>query len=388
MDLYVYLNVLDWVIYIIVAMSVLYLLLYGIASKFYHNPQYPDSEKMNRILVLFPAYREDNVIISSVQSFLLQEYPKDLYELVVISDHMQEETNEKLKQLPITFLEVTFEQSSKAKALNFALENFENGSFDIVTILDADNIVDPFYLKDVNNAFASGVKVLQAHRIAKNLQTDVAVFDAVSEEVNHSIFRKGHCALGLSSALVGSGMAFDYKWFRENVVCLKTAGEDKELEILLLKQSVKIEYADKIYVRDEKTSKGKVYFSQRQRWLSAQYNMLVSNFRNIPMCFRTRNLNYFDKIIQWMLLPRAVMFGLTGLMTLFLLIISWEYALKWFILLFLLMFIFALTLPGDLLKIFIKRSWKTVPALSVMMFLNFFKIKKGKKFIHTPHGQE
>jgi len=257
-----------------------------------------------------------------------------------------------------------------------------------VVILDADNMVEPSFLKGINNAYASGAKAIQAHRAAKNLQTGVAVFDAVSEEVNHSVFRKGHCALGLSSALVGSGMAFDYTWFKENVVHLKTAGEDKELETLLLKQSVKIEYLDELYVMDEKTTKDKVYSSQRQRWLSAQYSMLMSNLKNIPMCIRTGNINYFDKIIQWMLLPRVVMFGLTGLMTMLVLILSWENSIKWFVLLFLMIALFILATPGDLLKLFLKKSWKTVPTLFVMMFLNFFKMKKGKKFIHTPHGQE
>lgn len=388
MGFMIFLNVLDWLIFVMVALSVLYLVLYGIASKFYREKQFPVSNEFRKVLILFPAYKEDSVILNSVNNVLQQEYPKDSYELVVISDHMQDSTNEAIRQLPVTLLEVTFEQSSKAKALNFAMDHFAANSFDIVTILDADNMVDSSYLTVLNNAFSSGVRALQAHRIAKNMQTGVAVFDAVSEEVNHSIFRKGHCALGLSSALVGSGMAFDFNWFKENVSALKTAGEDKELEALLLKQSIKIEYLDSLYVKDEKTSQDNVYSSQRQRWLSAQYNMMSSNLRNIPFCIRTRNINYLDKIIQWMLLPRMVMFGLTGLMALLVLIIHWESAIKWSVLIFLLIGLFVIATPDGLLKKFIQKSWKTVPTLCFMMFLNFFKMKKGKKFIHTPHGQD
>jgi len=381
------LSILDWVIFILVALSVLYLIIYGIASKFYREKQFPDTKDFRKVLVLFPAYKEDSVIVNSVNEFLKQDYPKEFYELVVISDHMQDSTNEKIGQLPVNLLKVTFEHSSKAKALNFAMDQYDADSFNIVTILDADNMVDASYLSTINKAFSFGVKALQAHRIAKNMQTGVAVFDAVSEEVNHSIFRKGHCAFGLSSALVGSGMAFEYKWFRENVTCLKTAGEDKELEALLLKQSIKIEYLDTLYVKDEKTSQDNVYSSQRQRWLSAQYTMMISNLCNIPMCIRTRNINYLDKIVQWMLLPRMVMFGLTGLMAVLVLIIDQESAIKWFILVFLLIGLFVIATPDGLLKVFIQKSWKTVPKLCFMMFLNFFKIKKDKKFIHTPHGQ-
>ena len=388
MGFYLFFSVLDWAVFIILAFSVFYLLVFAIASKFYRNPQYPDSNELNRILVLFPAYREDDVILLSVKNFLLQNYPKELYELVVISDHMEDKTNEALQNLPVSLLMVTFEQSSKAKALNFAMDQFAENHFDIVTILDADNLVEPFFLREINNAFVSGVKALQAHRTAKNLQTEVAIFDAVSEEVNNSIFRKGHCALGLSSALVGSGMAFGFKWFKENVRKLHTAGEDKELEALLLKQSVHIEYLNDLRVMDEKTSSNKVYYSQRQRWLAAQYTSLASNLRNIPMCIRTGNINYLNKIVQWMLLPRVVLLGAATLIAFMLLAFAWENAVKWFFLLFLISMVFVLSTPWPLLKLFVQKCWKTVPVLFVMMILNFFKIKKGKSFIHTPHGQK
>lgn len=388
MTLYTLFTVLDWTFFTVVALSVFYLLFFVIASKFYHNSQYPESENYSKILVLFPAYQEDAVIVPSAKTFLFQDYPKDRFEVVIISDHMQNSTNEKLQQLPVTVLNVTFEQSSKAKALNFAMDHFDVSSFDIVTILDADNEVDAVYLRRINNAYASGVKAVQAHRVAKNTQTDVAVFDAVSEEVNNTIFRKGHCALGLSSALIGSGMSFDFNWFKENVTHLRTAGEDKELEALLLRQSIYIDYLNDLYVKDEKTSHQKVYSSQRQRWLAAQYTMLFSKLKDIPVCIRTRNINYLDKIIQWMLLPRVVMFGLTGVFAFLYLVIAWESAIKWFVLILLMCLIFAFATPWDLFKVFLSKSWKTVPVLFVTMAMNFFKIKKGKAFIHTPHGQE
>ncbi|MDD4921397.1 MAG: glycosyltransferase [Bacteroidales bacterium] len=388
MNVYFFLSVLDWAIFIMIAFSAVYLLIFVLASKFYHPRQYPDSDQLSRILVLFPAYGEDDVILHSVAHFLLQDYPKEQYELVVISDHMQDETNEALQKMPISLFVVTFEQSSKAKALNFAMEHFEKDQFGIVTILDADNLVEPSYLHSVNNACHSGVKALQAHRTAKNHQTEVAVFDAVSEEVNNTIFRKGHCALGLSSALVGSGMAFDFNWFKENVVHLQTAGEDKELETLLLMQSIKIEYLDGLYVMDEKTSKNHVYYRQRQRWLAAQYSTLFSNLKNIPRCIRSGNFNYLNKIIQWSMLPRVVLFGFATFMALILLLFASESSVKWFVLIFLMGIIFVLATPGPLFRLFIRKSWKTVPVMFVMMILNFFKMHKGKIFIHTPHGQE
>ena len=81
--------------------------------------------------------------------FLLQDYPKDHYHLVVISDHMQPETNELLRKHPITVLTPTFEKSSKAKAMQYAI-NEVKGDFDNVVILDADNVVRPEFLSQLN----------------------------------------------------------------------------------------------------------------------------------------------------------------------------------------------------------------------------------------------
>ena len=87
-------------------------------------------------------------------------------------------------------------------------------------LLDPDNDVDTDMLLKINDAYYSGCNAMQTHRIAKRRDTNIAVLEAVSEEINNSIFRKGHTGLGFSSALIGSDMAFDFKIFSQCVdVC-------------------------------------------------------------------------------------------------------------------------------------------------------------------------
>jgi cellulose synthase/poly-beta-1,6-N-acetylglucosamine synthase-like glycosyltransferase len=198
---------------------------------------YPPVNELMRYLILFPAYKEDKVIVKSVNEFLKQTYPSERYTLVVISDQMQEETNDILRQMPICLLEVHFEQSTKARALNFAIKELDCDKFDAVIIVDGDNLVEPNFLEEVNKACVTvKTKAYQAHRVAKNTNTTVSVLDAVSEEINNSIFRKGFANAGFSATLSGSGMIFEMNWFKEHVAKLTSSGEDKELEVLLLKQ--------------------------------------------------------------------------------------------------------------------------------------------------------
>lgn len=69
------------------------------------------------------------------------------------------------------------------------------------------------YLDKINDVFYPGCSVVQTHRVTKNLNTDMVVLDAVNEEINNPIFRKGHVRFGFSSVLVGSGAAFEYPLF-------------------------------------------------------------------------------------------------------------------------------------------------------------------------------
>lgn len=60
------------ILYTILAINIGYLLLFALASKFYRRHNYPNTPKHNKFAVLFPAYKEDKVILPTIQSFLQQ----------------------------------------------------------------------------------------------------------------------------------------------------------------------------------------------------------------------------------------------------------------------------------------------------------------------------
>ena len=106
-------HIIDILLWLFMAGSVAYIVFFAIISLFHHTPKPLPSSAIhhNKFLILYPAYHEDRVILSSVRQFLSQDYPTDLYTLTVISDHMQANTNEQLSQLPITLLQPAFEKS-------------------------------------------------------------------------------------------------------------------------------------------------------------------------------------------------------------------------------------------------------------------------------------
>ncbi len=378
------LYIFEYICWILASVAVAYPLIYSLASLGTRKSYYPTANKQHKFAILFPAYKEDRVIIPVVESFLQQHYPQELYKVIVISDHMQDTTNEHLAQLPITLLKANYENSSKAKALNFAMNHFGRDEFDAVVILDADNIVDTNFLLEINKVFDAGVQAIQAHRTAKNRNTDIAVLDGLSEEVNNSIFRRGHVRLGISSALIGSGMIFNYQWFHDNVKHLVTTGEDKELEVLLLKQRIFIEFLDEVYVYDEKTQGEKRFYNQRRRWLATQFAQWGRVFKDLPRAILSGNIDYSDKLIQWMLPPRLILFVGIIVMGSIMQIIDWPLALKWWALFLIMGVTLCLAIPDKLVDDRFKKSINKLPLLFIMMVVNLFRMKgMNKKFVNT-----
>ncbi len=376
----------DWILFTFLTFCVAYLLIFAIASLFYHEKQYPDTEIRHRFLVLFPAYAEDGVIVNSIQTFLQQDYSKEYYQIATISDHQKEETDKQLRDLPIITLIATYEDSTKAKALKLAIDKIE-GDFDTVVILDADNLAPTNFLSEINKMRATGKKAIQVHRKGIVNDSPISLLDDVSEEINNSIFRKGHQVLGLSSALTGSGMAFDYTWFKSNISKANSAGEDKELEMMLLKQKIHILYSDKLYVFDKKTDNQEAIGKQRKRWMASQYSLALTSIPNLGKALFSLNISYADKIIQWILPPRLVQLTFIFGITLVMLVFSNSFCSdKWLYLALAQMLAILILIPARYWNKRLIFSFIKIPILTFKIINNLFHLKGASKlFSHTKH---
>lgn len=380
------LTIIDWLLVLTLLLPVLYLFLFAAFSMRRRTDDYSPARKQRRFVTLIPAYKADAVILRTAQAALAQEYPEGLHRVAVIADRLKPETLAGLRRLPLTVIVVMFENSSKAKALTAATDQLGPGAADVVTILDADNLVGPDFIARLNEVFDTGMVAVQAHRTAKNRDSDTAVLDAASEEINNSIFRRGHVALGLSSALIGSGMAFAYDWFRDNIRKCRTSGEDKELEALLLRQRIYIDYLDDLMVLDEKVQGEGAYYNQRRRWIAAQFYALGSALRDLPGALLRGNYDYVDKLVQWCLPPRMLLIGLVPLWAVAMTFLDPWGSVKWWAAWLLLLFAMAMALPDEQTDAKLGHALRRVPVLVLLTAANLFRLGGTRdKFIHTRH---
>lgn len=380
-------HIMEYTLYIYLSVSVGYIVLFSAASHFFKQKKYPATTVRQRFIILVPAYKEDAVIHACVTSVLRQTYPAELYDLIVISDHMRPETNALLRKERISLIELHEKESSKAKALRIAAETITDQPYDYVLILDADNLISPCYLQELNKAASQSIKAIQTHRKAKNMNTDIALLDAAIEEMNNSIFRKGHIRLGFSSALTGSGMAFDLRWFVRNIIHTHSTGEDKELEELLLRQGIHIEYIDTLETLDEKVRQPDALRNQRRRWIATQLFLALKMGRNLPTALLNGNGDYLLKTLQAFIAPRSILLALIGFFSCVLCIFSPTSSIKWWILLILLNGALYLAIPSNMRYKYMSRILRQTPYFVIIMLLNLFHLKgMAQKFNHTQHG--
>lgn len=373
------LGYIDIILFSLGTFTVIYMLIYTIAAMIKRNDKYTESRVKHRFAVIFPAYKDDEYILQSVKSFLQQEYPIDCYDIIVIADHLQPETNIQLSQLPIILLQGNLINSSKMKSVKVAMSQLHEEDYDLVLIMNADNTADNNLLNELNNTYSSGSNAIQVHRIRQERPNSVAVLNAITDEINNSIFRAGHAALGLSSSLNGSGMAFDFDWFKQAISNVDNKEDEKVIESLLLKEQIYIEYLNKSYIYATRKEGKKKFYSQRQNWIKAHYYSLFTNISHLPGAIFSGNFDYADRILQWVSFPRTILLGIIILAGTFYTYIDWLSGLKWWGLLFTFLLTLAFATPDYLVDDKFNKAIKVTPFMGLGMILNLLIGSKKKQ---------
>jgi cellulose synthase/poly-beta-1,6-N-acetylglucosamine synthase-like glycosyltransferase len=375
--------------------AAVYFLAFAVASHFYKEINPLQETRKYHIVVLIPSFKEDSVIVETALSAIIHISNRCSFEVLVVADSLLPNTIKRLQETGAKTLPVAFDKSTKSKSINKALEIIPD-TCDYILLLDADNQMAEGFLDHIVEKLEQGFRVVQGHRTALNSNTSFAFLDGLSEEVNNAIFRKGHRVLGFSASLIGSGFACEYQLFKELMGEIKAVGGfDKELELALIKRNIKIGYANQAIVFDEKIQQSAAFVNQRRRWLSAQ---LIYFNRNVWDGFRQLlkhgNIDYFDKVMQFMLPPRIITLGVTFVFAILHLGLSWfgHHPLSLFPASWTGLFITAtmavlLSVPAEKFSMGLIKSLLALPKGFLLTLLALLKIRgANKKFIHTQHG--
>lgn len=243
----------------------------------------PKAEPRRRFAVLVPARNEENVVGFLVRSLLNQEYPRDMYDVIVIPNGCTDGTAAAAEKAGAKVLNCTVPTSSKGDVLRFAFEKVpEMGDYDAYCILDADNLAAPGFLRAANDMLCAGWEIAQGHRDSKNpADSWVAGDTSVFFWMMNRFYNRARNALGMAAALNGTGIVMTRELVDRLGWNMKSLTEDLEFSGLCAANGVKIGFMESGVVYDEQPVSLKDSMVQRRRWFSGNMQCLRIHFLNL-----------------------------------------------------------------------------------------------------------
>lgn len=373
---------------IYLAANCLYLLFFAIAGHKKMPLPLRSTERYRRFAILMPVYQADEVILQTAPAALSHSYA-GRFDVIVIADHLKQQTISKLQEMGCRVMPVAFENSTKGKALEYALQQIHTDAYDAALVLDVDNIMSAHVLDDINRAMEAGYKVVQAHRTAKNKSTPVAFLDACNEEVNNHTCRRAPFVLGLSPALIGSGMAIEIDYFKKLMHQIgDTVGEDKEMDFRMAIDGERVYYLHHTIVYDEKVSALKAFQHQRARWMAAQWTVLKRYTPQLVTQMMAGNTEFLIKLAHIWLLPRMILAAAIAVcLVISVFLPAGPPAAFWIVLLVILCASMLISLPKHFYRdrLFYRSLWHLPVTASAMLAATWRIRKASGTFIVTTH---
>ncbi|MFA6848851.1 MAG: glycosyltransferase family 2 protein [Selenomonadaceae bacterium] len=227
--------------------------------------------------VIVAAHNEKAVIGQLIDNLKTLEYPKELYDIYVIADNCIDDTAAIARKAGAIVCERTH---PTLKGKGFALEwmfaklfTLEK-TYDAVAIFDADNLVHPRFLLEMNNRLCKGDKLIQGYLDAKNpYDTWVSGTFAIAFWVIDHIWHLAKTNIGLSSVLGGTGMCIATDVLKRHGWGATCLTEDMEFTMKSLVEGIKTTWAHDAIVYDEKPLTFKQSWDQRRRWAQGQFDV-------------------------------------------------------------------------------------------------------------------
>lgn len=279
--------------------------------------------KERSFAILVSAHNEEVVIGALLWSLALQQYPAGKRKVYVVANNCTDSTATIVRS---TRFAVCLERSdghlaTKGAALAWLWERVAGEAWgcDCVLILDADNLVAPDFLQEMNWLFDRGFPVVQSARCAKNAGDSWASqLDAISEALWNRLDQAGRMELGWPATTAGSGTAFECSIFRWLVAGgVRGLCEDIEWQARLMREGIRVGYASKAKVYDEKTRKAGQLGRQRRRWVAGV--ALTARHYGLPLLASGLRSGDVRRLVAGFAAtkpPRSLLLTLMGLMAL------------------------------------------------------------------------
>ena len=312
------LNLLLFIIALLLADIVLYLLLLTVCAAFGQKktPLRVD-QPSHKFLILIPAHNEETLLPKTLNNLNQLDYPQELFEIHVVADNCTDSTAELARQSgAIAHERFNTDLRGKGYALQWLLQRLwdDNVPHDALIIVDADTVVSQNFLKVMDSRLLQGDRVIQAYYAVLDPEKSWGIsLRYAALAVLHYLRPLGRMVLGGSTGLKGNGMVFRAE-IMQNREWSSSLTEDIEFHMELVLDGEQVMFAPDAVVWAEMPETLADSDTQNERWEQGRLQMaktyipkLLTNMFSKEEKYSGRRFLLFDAAMEHIIPPFSIL---------------------------------------------------------------------------------
>ena len=271
-----------------------------------------ETTDLRRYAILIAARNEEAVLPHLLESIRAQDYPAERITTYVVADNCTDRTAEVARAGGArVFCRSSKTQIGKGYALNFLLGQIDGNegldSYDAFLIFDADNLLMPDYIRNMDRVHSNGYDVFCGYRNTKNFGTNWLTSGYGLWYIHESThLNRSRMGIGTGCTVSGTGFGFSREVLRRTGGWkFFTLTEDLEFSAWCATNGVKIGYCHDAVLFDEQPVTFCQSWRQRTRWAQGGIQMSLRYIARLLKgiltgkgwirysCFETTSLSLF-----------------------------------------------------------------------------------------------
>lgn len=274
-----------------------------------HRPPPPRSDV--KLAILVPAHDEEAQIAKALRSIQASDYPSSNRRLIVVADNCSDRTADVARAEGAEVWErLDPAHRGKGHALGWAFSRLlDDRSIEAVCVIDADCEASANLLRALAGRLHAGAEVVQASYLISNPDSsNAAALRWAGFALFNFIRPLGRDRLGLSSGVLGTGIAVSRGVLLSSPWRARSYAEDREQHMRWVLDGIRVEFAPEAEVRSPAPTAASGSRTQMARWDSGRAALAIRlTPRLLARSLRTGEMSALDAALEPVLLPQSLL---------------------------------------------------------------------------------
>jgi cellulose synthase/poly-beta-1,6-N-acetylglucosamine synthase-like glycosyltransferase len=265
------------------------------------------TRNVSRIAVVVPAHNEEGGVANTVASLKRCLEADSRHSIVVVADNCDDHTAERAAAAGARVI-VREDRMRRGKgyALEYAFGILLGEGFDALAVVDADSVVEPNFLAEIEHILARGADAVQSRYGVLNPGASMRTRLMNVALMAFNVLRpRGRERLGLSVGILGNGFALTRDTLTAVPYDAHSVVEDLEYNLRLVRAGKAVRFADRTGVWGEMPAGGAAASTQRTRWEGGRIRMLREQVPILLADLAAGRFAMAEPLLELLLLPLA-----------------------------------------------------------------------------------